>query len=95
MKTVAFTQMKDGTQEEYIYLQGLEHEYIRGLPDRLLVALKRLGDSMEGYQISRLTHSLQSSRRAAPLCARRSDVDRRDAWPFPDEVLRAPLRQKP
>ena len=36
MKTVAFTQMKDGTQEEYIYLQGLEHEYIRGLPDRLL-----------------------------------------------------------
>ncbi len=61
MKTVAFTQMKDGTQEEYIYLQNLEHDYIRGLPDRLLVALKRLGDSMEGYQVSRLTHSLQSA----------------------------------
>ena len=61
MKTVEFTQMKDGTREEYIYLQGLEHDYIRGLPDRLLVALKRLGDSMEGYQVSRLAHSLQSA----------------------------------
>jgi predicted HD phosphohydrolase len=64
MKTVAFTQMKDGTQEEYIYLQNLEHDYIRRLPDRLLAALERLGDSMEGYQISRLTHSLQSATRA-------------------------------
>jgi hypothetical protein len=31
------------------------------LPDRLLLALKRLGDSMEGYKISRLAHSLQSA----------------------------------
>ena len=64
MKQVAFTQMKDGTAEEYQFLQSLEHDYIRGLPDRLLSALKGLGDSLQGYQISRLEHSLQSATRA-------------------------------
>jgi predicted HD phosphohydrolase len=64
MKSVEFKQMKDGTREEYAYLQELEHDYIRGLPDRLLVALGRLGDSLQGYQISRLEHSLQSASRA-------------------------------
>ena len=64
MNQVAFTQMKDGTAEEYQFLQGLEHDYIRGLPERLLTALQGLGDSLQGYQISRLEHSLQSATRA-------------------------------
>jgi predicted HD phosphohydrolase len=64
METVAFTQMKDGTQEEYVFLQRLEHNYIRALPDRLLSALQRLDGSLEGYQVSRLQHSLQSATRA-------------------------------
>jgi len=64
MKQVAFIQMKDGTAEEYQFLQGLEHDYIRALPDRLLTALEGLGDSLQGYQISRLEHSLQSATRA-------------------------------
>jgi predicted HD phosphohydrolase len=64
MNTVAFTQMKEGTREEYLFLQDLEHNYIRTLPDRLLVALARLGDSLQGYQVSRLEHSLQSATRA-------------------------------
>lgn len=64
MNQVAFTQMKDGTAEEYQFLQGLEHDYIRALPDRLLTALEGLGDSLQGYQISRLEHSLQSATRA-------------------------------
>ncbi len=64
METVAFTQMKDGTQDEYLFLQKLEHDYIRALPDRLLTALERLGDSLQGYKISRLEHSLQSATRA-------------------------------
>ena len=64
MKQVAFTQMKDGTAEEYQFLQGLEHDYIRALPDRLITALEALGDSLPGYQISRLEHSLQSATRA-------------------------------
>ena len=61
---VSFTQMKDGTQEEYVYLLKLEHDYVHALPDRLLTALRRLGDSLEGYQVSRLEHSLQSATRA-------------------------------
>jgi len=64
MNQVAFTQMKDGTAEEYQFLQALEHDYIRGLPDRLLTALEGLGDSLQGYQVSRLEHSLQSATRA-------------------------------
>lgn len=64
MKQVAFTQMKDGTREEYEFLRGLEHQYIRSLPDRLLEGLKALGHSLQGYQVSRLEHSLQSATRA-------------------------------
>jgi predicted HD phosphohydrolase len=64
MNTVAFTQMKDGTAEEYVFLQKLEHGYVRALPDRLLLALQRLGGSLEGYQVSRLAHSLQAATRA-------------------------------
>ena len=64
MNQVAFTQMKDGTAAEYQFLQTLEHGYIRGLPDRLLTALEGLGDSLQGYQVSRLEHSLQSATRA-------------------------------
>lgn len=61
MQTVDFVQMKHGTAEEYHFLHKLESEYIRALPDRLLVALERLGDSLQGYKISRLAHSLQSA----------------------------------
>lgn len=64
MDKVQFTQMKDGTREEYVFLQQLEHAYIRALPDRLLQALERLDSSLQGYQISRLAHSLQSASRA-------------------------------
>jgi predicted HD phosphohydrolase len=64
MNQVQFTQMKDGTQEEYVFLQALEHDYIRQLPDRLLQGLQRLDGSLQGYQVSRLEHSLQSASRA-------------------------------
>ena len=64
MNPVAFTQMKDGTAEDYRLLQSLEHDYIRALPDRLMAALEGLGDSLQGYQVSRLEHSLQSATRA-------------------------------
>ena len=39
-------------------------KYIHALPDRLLTALEGLDDSLAGYQISRLTHSLQTATRA-------------------------------
>jgi predicted HD phosphohydrolase len=64
MNQVQFTQMKDGTREEYVFLQALEHDYIAQLPDRLLQGLQRLDGSLQGYQVSRLEHSLQSATRA-------------------------------
>ena len=62
--SVSFTKMADGTRAEYQYLHELEHEYIVALPDRLTAALRRLGDGLAGYQVSRLEHSLQSASRA-------------------------------
>jgi len=64
MKTVNFIQMIDGTKAEYSFLDKLEKEYLNDLPDRLMTALKRLEDSLSGYRISRLEHSLQSATRA-------------------------------
>jgi len=64
MNQVDFIAMKDGNKEEYVFLQKLEHDYIRALPDRLLMALARLGDSLQGYKVSRLEHSLQTASRA-------------------------------
>ena len=56
--------MADGTRDEYQYLRGLEHEYISHLPERLIEALRRLDDGLEGYQVSRYQHSLQTATRA-------------------------------
>ncbi len=61
---VRFTQMRDGTRDEYQALHPLEQAYIRALPDRLLNALARLDDSLAGYRVTRLEHSLQSATRA-------------------------------
>ena len=64
METVKFTQMKDGDREDYALLGELEHEYTKGTADRLLGALVSLDESLSGYQITRLGHSLQSATRA-------------------------------
>ncbi len=64
MQTVSFRQMKDGTKEDYEFLAHLEQEYIDGLPDRILDALRALDNTLSGYQITRLEHSLQSATRA-------------------------------
>ncbi|MDO6567164.1 HD domain-containing protein [Alteromonas sp. 1_MG-2023] len=64
METVQFRQMKDGTKEEYLFLTKHEDEYAKGLPDRILEALKNLENTLSGYQVSRLGHSLQSATRA-------------------------------
>jgi predicted HD phosphohydrolase len=64
MQTVQFTQMKDGTRPEYQFLHDLEAGYIAKLPDRILDALRRLDDSLGGYRVTRLEHSLQTAARA-------------------------------
>ena len=63
-RTVSFTQMKDGTADDYELLEALEADYAAGTADRVLDHLKRLELSFSGYQISRLDHSLQTATRA-------------------------------
>ncbi|WP_300032361.1 HD domain-containing protein [uncultured Roseobacter sp.] len=64
MDKVSFTQMKDGTAEDYAFLTEHETEYTRGTADRLLQAMVSLDESLSGYQVTRLGHSLQSATRA-------------------------------
>jgi len=64
MDKVSFTQMKDGTREDYAYLTQKETEYAHGTADRLLKALVDLDESLSGYRVTRLGHSLQSATRA-------------------------------
>ena len=63
-KTVSFTQMKDGTAEDYAFLTKHEVEYTKGTADKLLKALVDLDEGLSGYKITRLGHSLQSTTRA-------------------------------
>lgn len=62
--SVSFTAMADGTAEDYALLDRYERAHAEGLADRVLATLDRLTDSMGGYRISRLEHSLQSATRA-------------------------------
>ena len=64
MTEVSFTQMKDGTQADYEFLEKLEDDHIQGLPDRIMRALGGLPDGLSGYKIDRLQHSLQTATRA-------------------------------
>lgn len=64
MEKVTFRQMKDGTREEYEFLTAHEIDHTKHTADRLLGALVELDQSLSGYQITRLGHSLQSATRA-------------------------------
>ena len=64
MKKVSFTEMKNGTKEDYILLDKHERDYVSKTADRLLKFLSSLTETLEGYKISRLEHSLQSATRA-------------------------------
>ena len=65
LKQVSFTQMKDGTKEEYELLDRLDKPHLAATPDRLLRELRlQDGESLPGYRISRLQHALQSATRA-------------------------------
>ena len=62
---VSFTQMKDGTREDYLMLAEKEHAFNVMTPDRVLAELRRAGEAtIEGYKITRLDHGLQSATRA-------------------------------
>ena len=61
---VSFTRMDEGTVQDYEILDKFEKQHIKALPDRLLEALANLENSLAGYKLSRLEHSLQSATRA-------------------------------
>ena len=65
MKTVKFTAMKDGSREDYLYLQPLEDEHVKGTGERVLRELRlQQEETLPGYKISRLEHGLQAATRA-------------------------------
>jgi predicted HD phosphohydrolase len=64
MQQVSFTRMDEGTAEDYAYLNRLEDAFVAALPDRLLAALIALENSLAGYRVNRLEHSLQTATRA-------------------------------
>ena len=64
MDKVSFKQMKDGTKDDYLLLDRHEKKYIEGTADRILKFMSGLNSTLEGYQVSRLEHSLQTATRA-------------------------------
>ena len=64
MKKVNFTEMKNGSKEDYELLEKYEKNFERKTADRLLKYLASQTTTLEGYQITRLEHSLQAATRA-------------------------------
>ena len=64
MEKVSFKQMKDGTKEDYLLLEKHEKKFIEGTGQRILKFMSNLNYTLEGYQVSRLEHSLQTATRA-------------------------------
>ena len=64
METAKFVQMKDGTKEDYLLLEKHEKKFIEDTADRLIKFMSGLSNTLEGYQITRLEHSLQTATRA-------------------------------
>ena len=64
MNKVKFTEMKHGTKEDYLLLDKHEKKYVEETPDRILKFMSGLTETLEGYQVSRLEHSLQSATKA-------------------------------
>ena len=64
MSKVSFKEMKKGTKEDYLLLDKNEKDFAKKTADRILKFLSSLTETLEGYQVSRLEHSLQSATRA-------------------------------
>jgi predicted HD phosphohydrolase len=64
-KTVSFTQMKDGSREDYLLLHELEKPFVAMTAGRILRELRHQAEeALAGYKITRLEHALQSATRA-------------------------------
>merc|ERR1711991_432815 len=56
--------MKYGTKEDYLFLDKHERKYAGETADRIIKFMAGLNETLEGYQVSRLEHSLQSATKA-------------------------------
>ena len=56
--------MKNGTKEDYLFLDKNEKDFASKTADRIIKYMSGLTETLEGYQVSRLEHSLQSASRA-------------------------------
>ena len=63
-ETVAFTQMKDGTKEDYDLLLRADTGDRQFVADNALALLGQMAGDAHGYQIDRYQHSLQTATRA-------------------------------
>ena len=64
MEKVSFTEMKNGTKKDYLILDKLEKEYASKTGERIIKYLHSYEETLEGYQVSRLEHSLQAATRS-------------------------------
>ena len=64
MKKVSFTEMKNGNKDDYQLLEKYEKDFERKTADRIIKYLAAQTTTLEGYQITRLEHSLQAATRA-------------------------------
>ena len=64
MTKVKFIEMKHGSKDDYLLLETHEKKYIQGTADRIIKFMGGLNSTLEGYQVSRLEHSLQTATRA-------------------------------
>ena len=56
--------MKDGDKEDYELLTKHEFDFNKKTADRLLKVMVTLDESLSGYKVTRLEHSIQSATRA-------------------------------
>ena len=56
--------MKNGTKEDYLFLDKYEKNFADKTAERIIKFMSNLTETLEGYQVSRLEHSLQSATRA-------------------------------
>ena len=59
-----FTEMLEGTAEDWAIIGRDYREFAKGLPDRVLTHLKLLDGDFGGFPVCRLEHSLQTATRA-------------------------------
>ena len=64
MKKVSFTEMKNGTKEDYLFLDKHEKNFAYKTAERIIEFMSNLTETLKGYQVSRLEHSIQSATRA-------------------------------